>query len=266
MLKLIYIGDKQSNNFNISCLGKCRFFYEMHFSDGRIYESLRPYLISTGLKLTEKEFDTIFMSDYNRFDLLFASLDTRKIYTVDRIGTIHEFNIALYEKDKKNLIVSEIKETASIPVDITMVSKDKDIADMMEKRGCKIQKSKDGLLFSPPVTLRYNKKFLDELTIKDISEEKTSKGSIEGILFNEKTISITVYDQLTKKTSVCKGKSAYSFKEKRTYVVFNYNGAEAYYEIFYDGKNNNVINDWRAEDHNKLKGKNQSFRIYIWRV
>ena len=254
MLKLIFIGDKEKKNFNITNLGTCRYFYEMSFSDNKVYESLQPYLKPVNIKVSDKE------REFLNSNYLFACLETKKLYKKDEVGNLYNFDIKKYEQDKKNLIVSEVKENP-IPIDVIIATKDQDIIDMMKKRGCKIQQDNQDYLITPPTTLQFNKKFLDDLildSIKNISKISTRTGL-------EKVIQISLTDVNTKKTEICKGKLVLSTRENKSYIVFNYDGTATYYEVWFD-ENGNILNDWQKENHNKLKGKNQSNRIYIWNV
>ena len=256
MLKLIFIGDKEKNKFNIEKLGLCRLFYKLSFDDNRIYESLQPYLILTDIKLSENEMSVV------NSNILFACLENKTLYLRDEIGQLYKFDIKKYEKDKKSQIVSEIPEKNPIPIEVTIETKDKDIIYMMNNRGCKLLPNKNGLTHIVPSTnLKYNKKFLDELiikSIKTISQIKTSTGS-------EKVIQIALQDLNTKKSVICDGKLVYSFKEQKSYIIFNYNEIPTYYDIWFDNEGK-IINDWQTENHNKLKNKNQSNRIYIWNI
>ena len=257
MLKLVFIGDKEKRNFKLASLGTCRFFYALSHSSNTVYEDLKPYLSNTGKNITDKELQNLRQYD----NYLFACLEDKTLYKIDQVGNIYKFDIKKYENDKKSQIVSEVIEKNPIPIDVIIATKDKDIITMMQKRGCKIQQDKSDFLITPPLTLRFTKKFLDNLlikSVKELSKIKTNTGL-------EKVIEINLIDTNTKKNLVCKGKLVTSIKENKSYIIFNYDGLDSYYEIWFN-ENGEILNDWQKENHDKLKGKNQSNRIYIWNV
>jgi len=254
MLKLIFIGDKRKDTFKISSLGTCRFFYEISYNN---VEDVKGYLKEDHSQLSSKELEFLNKNS----NTLFVCLDNKCLY-FSNSSKLYIFDIHKFEQDKKRLIVSEVEERKPIPMEAIIATKDKDIVNMMRKRGCKVlEDKKEGYLILPEVTLIGNKRFCDNLIIKsisDVSKIKTRTGL-------EKTIKITIKDEDTKKNIVCPGKLVNTFRQNKSYVVFNFNGDDTYFEIWFD-KDGEVMNDWQKENHESLKGKNQSNRIYYWNI